>query len=61
MVRLSWFLVAVVLALAGGDALIRGMLGWAGWFVVGIGLGIGCAVIGSWVHDALGSARERLQ
>ena len=58
--RLAWFLIAVVLALAGFDLLARGWLGWSGWLVAGIGLGIASGVVGSLLHDALAGGRERL-
>jgi len=60
MSRVAWFLIAVVLALVGFDLLARGWLGWTGWLVAGIGLGIGCGVVGSLLHDALAGTRERL-
>lgn len=53
-------MIAVVLTLVGFDLLARGWLGWTGWFVAGVGLGIGCAVVGSLLHDALAGPRERL-
>jgi hypothetical protein len=58
--RLAWFIVAVVVGLVGADLLVRDWLGWTGWFLGGIGVGIGCAVIGSLLHDALAGPRERL-
>ena len=58
--RLVWFMIAVVLTLAGFDLLARGWLGWTGWLVAGIGLGIVCGVVGSLLHDALAGSRERL-
>ena len=60
MSRVAWFLIAVVLALVGFDLLARGWLGWTGWLVAGVGLGIGCGVVGSLLHDALAGTRERL-
>ena len=60
MVRLVWSLVALVLALGGWNLLESGVLDWAAWLVIGIGLGIGCAVVGSLAHDALAGPRERL-
>ena len=60
MTRLVWFIVAVILALIGFDLLARGLLGWTGWFVAGVGLGVACAVVGSLLHDALAGPRERL-
>jgi hypothetical protein len=58
--RLVWALVALVLGLLGWLMLINGAFGMAGYVVVGIGVGIGCAVIGSLAHDALAGPRERL-
>jgi len=58
--RLVWFIVAVILALVGFDLLARDWLGWTGWFVIGVGVGIGTAVVGSLAHDALAGPRERL-
>lgn len=58
--RLVWTLVALVLGLAGWLMLIQGVAGQAGFVVVGIGVGIGCAVVGSLAHDALAGPRERL-
>jgi hypothetical protein len=56
-VRLTWFILAVVLALAGWDLLVRSWLGLLGWLVMGIGAGIGVAVLGSLLHDALAGPR----
>jgi len=58
--RLIWALVALVLGLAGWLMLIEGVLGLSGYVVVGVGVGIGCAVVGSLAHDALAGPRERL-
>ncbi len=58
--RLVWALVALVLGLAGWLMLINDFLGVSGFIVVGVGVGIGCAVIGSLAHDALAGPRERL-
>jgi hypothetical protein len=58
--RLVWALVALVLGLAGWLMLIEGVLGISGYVVVGVGVGIGCAVVGSLAHDALAGPRERL-
>ena len=60
MTRLVWVILAVVLGLLGFDMLARDLLGWTGWFVAGVGIGIGCAVVGSLLHDALAGPRERL-
>jgi hypothetical protein len=58
--RLVWALVALILGLAGWLMLLDEVLGFAGYVVVGVGVGIGCAVIGSLAHDALAGPRERL-
>jgi|GEM_PF-5363494 len=58
--RLIWGLVALVLGLAGWLLLLEGLLGLTGFLVIGVGAGIGCAVIGSLAHDALAGPRERL-
>jgi hypothetical protein len=58
--RLIWALVALILRLAGWLMLVDGVLGISGYVVVGVGVGIGCAVIGSLAHDALAGPRERL-
>ena len=58
--RVIWALVALILGLAGWLMLVDGVLGISGYVVVGIGFGIGCAVIGSLAHDALAGPRERL-
>jgi len=57
--RLVWTLVAFVLALAGWLMLIQSVAGQAGFVLIGVGLGIGCAVLGSLAHDALAGPRER--
>jgi len=57
--RLVWTLVAFVLALSGWLMLIQSVAGQAGFAVIGIGLGIGCALLGSLAHDALAGPRER--
>jgi hypothetical protein len=58
--RLVWTLIALVLGLTGWLMLIQAVAGQAGFVVIGIGVGIGCAVIGSLAHDALAGPRERL-
>lgn len=60
MTRLIWFIAALVVALIGLDLLIHDALGWTGWLLAGVGLGIGTGVVGSLVHDALAGPRERL-
>ena len=58
--RLIWGLLALVLGLAGWFMLLNALLGDAGYIVIGVGVGIGCALIGSLAHDALAGPRERL-
>ena len=58
--RLVWALVALVLGLLGWLMLLDEVLGIAGYVLVGVGVGIGCAVVGSLAHDALAGPRERL-
>lgn len=58
--RLVWALIALILGLAGWLMLIESVLGIAGFVVVGVGVGIGCAIVGSLAHDALAGPRERL-
>ena len=58
--RLIWMLVALVLALAGWLMLIQDLAGQSGFILIGVGVGIGCAVLGSLAHDALAGPRERL-
>jgi hypothetical protein len=58
--RLVWALVALIAGLAGWLLLLNGVLGVSGYLVIGVGAGIGCAVLGSLAHDALAGPRERL-
>jgi hypothetical protein len=58
--RLVWALVALVLGLAGWLLLLKSVLGISGYLVIGVGVGIVCAVLGSLAHDALAGPRERL-
>jgi hypothetical protein len=53
MVRLAWFTLALIVAVFGFDLLLRAWMGDAGWFLIGVGVGITCAVLGSLAHDAL--------
>jgi hypothetical protein len=59
-IRLIWALVALILGLVGWLMLLNGVLGLAGYLVIGVGVGVGCAVIGSLAHDALAGPREKL-
>jgi len=58
--RLVWLILAIVLAMAGWLMLLESVFGEAGYVVIGVGAGIGCAVLGSLAHDALAGPRERL-
>ena len=58
--RLVWALVALILGLGGWLMLVDDVFGSSGYVAIGIGVGIGCAVIGSLAHDALAGPRERL-
>ncbi len=60
MARLTWMILAAVLALVGWELLIRDLLGWAAWLPIGIGAGVAVSVIGSLAHDWLAGSRERL-
>jgi hypothetical protein len=51
--RLIWLIIAAILGLAGYDLLLRQLLGWTGYFVVGVAIGIASAVVGSYAHDML--------
>ena len=53
MARLAWLMLAAVIGMLGFDLLLRDWLGEAGWFMIGVGVGITCAVLGSLAHDAL--------
>jgi hypothetical protein len=59
MERALWALGALVLGLGGWYLLLLDLGGWLGYFVVGIGVGIGCSVAGSLAHDALAGPLER--
>jgi hypothetical protein len=51
--RLLWGLVAIIVGLGGYYLTLFDAIAWAGFVVLGVGLGIGAAVLGSLVHDAL--------
>ncbi len=57
--RLVWLLAAAILIMGGYDMLLRAMLGWSGYVVAGVGVGIGTSVLGSYAHDLLAGPRER--
>jgi hypothetical protein len=51
--RLAWFMFAVIVGMLGFDFLLRAWMGDIGWFLIGVGVGISCAILGSLAHDAL--------
>ncbi len=53
MERGLWALAALVLGLGGWYLLLLGLADWLAYLLIGVGLGIGCAVVGSLAHDAL--------
>ena len=53
MERGLWALLALVLGLGGWYLLLLGIGAWLDYLLIGVGVGIGCAVIGSLAHDAL--------
>lgn len=46
-----------MLALTGWWLLLNGVFGIGGYLVIGVGVGIACALIGSMAHDALAGRR----
>jgi hypothetical protein len=50
--RVGWLLGAIIGVLAGIYLLGYG-LDLPGYLSLGVGLGIGCAVTGSWLHDVM--------
>ena len=53
MERGLWALSGLVLALGGWYLLLLGIAVWLDYLLIGVGVGIGCAVAGSLAHDAL--------
>ncbi|HEX6547845.1 MAG TPA: hypothetical protein VF134_03805 [Candidatus Dormibacteraeota bacterium] len=60
MERVIWLIVAAILGMVGFDLVVHEWLGWSGYLVAGIGIGIASSVIGSYAHDLLAGPRERL-
>jgi hypothetical protein len=58
--RVIWALVAVVVILAGYYLTLIDTLALAGFIILGVGVGIMAALLGSLVHDALSRRGERL-
>jgi hypothetical protein len=58
-VRLVWALVALAISLAGWLMLLQNVAAQSGFVVIGVGVGILCALVGSLAHDALAGPRDR--
>jgi hypothetical protein len=56
--RLSWLLLALVLILAGIYLDMRLGGEWLAYLLAGIGAGIGLALLGSVIHDAVAGQRN---
>jgi hypothetical protein len=56
--RLSWLLLALVLMLAGIYLDMRLGGEWLAYLLAGIGAGIGLALLGSVIHDAVAGQRN---
>jgi hypothetical protein len=59
MERGLWALAALVLGLGGWYLLLLGVADWLAYLLIGVGVGIGCAVVGSLAHDALAGTSGR--
>ena len=59
MERGLWALAALVLGLGGWYLLLLGIAGWLAYLFIGVGLGIGCGVVGSLAHDALAGTGDK--
>jgi hypothetical protein len=61
MARVGWLIAAAILGMLGYDMVVHEYLGWSGYLVAGVAIGIGASVLGSLAHDALArTPRERL-
>jgi len=58
--RLIWALIAVVLLLGAVYVRLHRPDDWVAFLMLGVGVGIGCAVAGSLVHDVLADGRPPL-
>ena len=45
--------------LSGWYLLLLGIGAWIAYLLIGVGVGIGCAVVGSLAHDALAGTNEK--
>jgi hypothetical protein len=54
-----WALAALVLGLGGWYLLLLGVADWLAYLLIGVGVGIGCGVVGSLAHDALAGTNEK--
>jgi hypothetical protein len=59
MERGLWALAGLVLGLGGWYLVLLGIAGWLAYLLIGVGVGIGVAVVGSLAHDALAGTSER--
>jgi len=57
--RLGWLLLALVLLLAGLYLHLRLADEWLAYLLAGMGAGIGLALLGSLIHDALAGQRHQ--
>jgi len=57
--RLTWLLLALVLLLGGLYLHLHRADEWLAYLVAGVGAGIGIALVGSVIHDALAGQREQ--